>query len=162
LTRLLVVSDSHGKVDYIYDVIRKHQGDFDVFVHLGDKSYDMLSFLNDVSSLIMVKGNMETVFPDMNMEVEWERIVEYEGVKILATHGHRYSVHSTMVFLKKHALHLGINLVLFGHTHEQTVVNEDGIVYFNPGALQNRYYGMVRLHNGGVEAVEHCYLPERW
>jgi len=70
LTRLLVVSDSHGKVDYIYDVIRKHQGDFDVFVHLGDKSYDMLSFLNDVSSLIMVKGNMETVFPDMNMEVE--------------------------------------------------------------------------------------------
>jgi len=162
VTRLLVISDSHGKVDRIYDLIRKHRDEFDVLFHLGDKSYDMLSFLEDGFPLILVKGNMETVYPEMNMVVDWERITEYDGVKLLATHGHRYSVHSTLVFLKKHALHLGVNLVLFGHTHEQTCFEEEGITYFNPGALQDGHYGMLTLNSGKVTETKLLFLPDRW
>lgn len=162
MTRLLVISDSHGKVDRIYDLIRKHQGDFDVLFHLGDKSYDMLSFLDDGFSYVLVKGNMETEYSQVPMVVDWERVCEYDEVKLLATHGHRYSVHSTLVFLKKHALHLGVNLVLFGHTHEQACFEEDGIIYFNPGAFQSGHYGMIRLANGVVEKTELLFLPDRW
>jgi len=162
VTRLLVISDSHGKVDRIYDSIRKHRGGFDVLFHLGDKSYDMLSFLEDGFPVVLLKGNMETPYPDLSLRVEWEYIGEYENVKILATHGHRYSVHSTLIFLKKHALHLGVNLVLFGHTHEQACFEEDGITYFNPGALQHGHYGIVHLENGKVTETQLLFLPDRW
>ncbi len=162
MTRLLVISDSHGKVDRIYDLVRKHRGEFDVLFHLGDKSYDMLSFLEDGYPVILIKGNMETLSPDISMLVDWERVTDYDGVKILATHGHRYSAHSTLVFLKKHALHLGVNLVLFGHTHEQACFEEDGITYFNPGALQDGNYGIVHLDKGDITKTELLFLPDRW
>lgn len=162
MTRLLITSDSHGKVDRIYDLIRKHRGEFDVLFHLGDKSYDMLSFLHEGFPVILIKGNMETNYPEINSVVDWERIGDYDGVKFLATHGHRYSVHSTLVFLKKHATHLGVHLVLFGHTHEQASFEETGIVYFNPGALQSNHYGMVTLHDGQITETKLLFLPDRW
>ncbi|URA10352.1 YfcE family phosphodiesterase [Thermospira aquatica] len=162
MTRLLVISDSHGKVDRIYDLVRKHIGEFDVLFHLGDKAYDMLPFLEDGYSVVLIKGNMETLASDVSLPVDWEHLAEYDGVKLLATHGHRYSVHSTLVFLKKHALHLGVSLVLFGHTHEQACFKEDGITYFNPGALQDGYYGIVHLDKSAITKTELLFLPDRW
>jgi len=163
LTRLLIVSDTHGNVGKLDDLIRKYDKQYEYLIHLGDRSYDILSLQENIGNLISVKGNIEGQSTGLSRDnTPYEVLVELDGVKVFVTHGHRYSVKSTLIFLKKQAKKLGANLVLFGHTHEKYLEIEDDIMYFNPGALTDNDYGYISLDNGEIVSIEHVYLSERW
>lgn len=162
MARLLIVSDSHGNIGKIDDILRKYENNYDYFIHLGDRVYDMISFKDNVKNLIAIKGNIELQNPLQTDFGTQETILEIEGMKIFITHGSRYSVESTLVFLKKHAKKIGAQVVLFGHTHIKFLEFEDGILLFNPGALTDNDYGILELENGEVTSIEHSYLSERW
>ena len=162
MARLIIVSDSHGEVSKIDDILRKYENQYDYFFHLGDRSFDMISFEDKVKNPVIISGNIEMQEVSGKNYGIYEKQIEIEGLKVFATHGHRYSVHSTLLFIKKQARKIGANIVLFGHTHDKHLEFDDGILYFNPGALQNNDYGLIEIKDGEITSVEHAYLSERW
>ena len=162
MTRIIVMSDSHGNLALLDDVLRKHENQEKILIHLGDRCYDLLSLRDDLTNVYLIRGNIETQSVS-NYEIGMnEAIFDVENVKIFATHGHRYSVQSTMIFLKKEAKKIGAKLVLFGHTHEKSLELDEDILYFNPGALTNNDYGIIDIEGSEIVNIEHCYLQDRW
>lgn len=158
MTRLLIVSDTHGEVIRLSDLMKKYEGRYDVLVHLGDRVMDFFAVSEIPPASVVVKGNMETAGPGSESPNDW--IGEWDGVKVLATHGHRYSVHSTMVFLMREAKRLDSALVLFGHTHERFDETRDSIRYFNPGAFKSGDYGYAVLDKGNILEICHDRLTD--
>lgn len=165
MTRLLILSDSHGKIAYIDDILRKHNHQFDLLIHLGDQCSDMVSFLPSLDQYYLVRGNMESHLSDIEENPYYKKEgleIKLEGLSIFLTHGHRFSLHATSVFLHKESIKKGYQLVLHGHTHKKRNEVVDGIHYFNPGALTDRDYGMITLDNQKVVEAKHLHLTEKW
>ena len=162
MTRLLIVSDTHGNISKLDDLIRKYDKQYEYIFHLGDRSYDIQSLQETSGNIILIKGNIESSSGRSNDTGVYETLLEIDGVRGFATHGHRYSVKSTLIFLKKQAKKVNANLVFFGHTHEKYLEIDDDIMYFNPGALSDNDYGYITLDQGEIVGIEHGYLSERW
>ena len=134
--KILVVSDSHGAVDVLEKVIESHIHGVRHVFHLGDGCGDIgiLAHRYPDVSFHVVSGNCdefssnETSYPD-------KLIVSVGGKKILATHGHKYHVKMSYDRICYAALEAGVDICLFGHTHNQTSFEYERIYFLNPGAI---------------------------
>ncbi len=126
----IIISDTHGN----RTAVGKLQPLFkecDYIFHLGDVLSDVGAFRAEFQDkLKLVNGNC-----DLFKTGSDELVIEIEGVKIFATHGHLYSAKTTLYRLAERADELGCNIVLYGHTH---IAREDeiaGIKLINPGNM---------------------------
>lgn len=145
---IAVVSDTHRMQRYI-EAVRERIIDADVLIHLGD-NVDDIEELSDgfEGEVYAVAGNC-----DYSNEYPIERVIELEGAKILATHGHTYNVKCGLHNLYYRAQELGVNIALFGHTHQELVIREHGITIMNPGSVslprgKGRYIGFIEIKAG--------------
>lgn len=126
----LVVSDTHGNRRAL-DELEPVPGECDYIIHLGDYSTD--------GGYLQRKYPQKTYVINGNCELakvgEDEIVLEIEGVKIFACHGHRYSVKTTLEKLAQRAKELGCGIALYGHTHEARDDEIDGVALLNPGTL---------------------------
>lgn len=130
---LIILSDTHGnrkdveRLDGIF-------AESDLIVHLGDTSDD--------GGKIRAKYPEKTYLINGNCDFiklgEDELVLEVEGVKIFATHGHLYSAKHTLTRLAARAKELGCRIALYGHTHRADEREIDGVALLNPGTL-SRY-----------------------
>ena len=103
----------------------------DAVLHLGDHCRDAAWLREQFPDLDIrgVRGNCDYGGGgEDRLELEWE------GVKILATHGHLYNVKYTMDPLRNAAYFSGARLVLYGHTHFAEYREEGGVAFLNPGS----------------------------
>ena len=56
-----------------------------------------------------------------------EKVIELDGVKILLTHGHKYSVKRDLLQLALRANELNCKAVFYGHTHSARVDERGGV-----------------------------------
>ncbi len=133
MTKITVVSDSHGNRRTI-DGLDGIFSESDLIIHLGDTSSD--------GNYILGKYPHKTHVLNGNCEIfacgENEKILNIEGVKILACHGHLYSVKTTLHKLAQRAKELDCRIALYGHTHDARESEIDGVTLLNPGTL-SRY-----------------------
>ena len=126
---LAVFSDTHGNVEPMKRAVLSWAPD--VVLHLGDYSRDADWLRGQFPDLDIrsVRGNCDlgSAAPD-KLELEWE------GVKLLATHGHLYNVKYTLDPLMNAAYFSGAKLALYGHTHFSEYREEGGIMFLNPGS----------------------------
>ena len=128
--RIGVISDSHGDV-YSCKKAIKSMGSVDLIVHLGDFFRDAQNVSTEIKKdIIYVKGNC-----DYSSTIECDKIIQVENKKILITHGHNYNVKSNYNSLGFKAEAEGVHLVLFGHTHFAEVLENNNIIFVNPGSL---------------------------
>ena len=126
----VVLSDTHGNrraIDEISGILAENN----YIIHLGDTSGDG-GYIRSLfpGKTFLTNGNCDPVKLG-----EDELVIEIEGVKLLAVHGHRYSVKSNLYKLADRATELGCQLALYGHTHcaREDVIN--GVTLINPGAF---------------------------
>ncbi len=134
MTKILVISDTHGDTTLAEKVIKKNQ-DVDIVIHLGDYFRDAY-ILNELYPGIRfeyVYGNSDFMIGSVPME----KVLEVEGQRILLTHGHRYSVKWGLEKLKDKAYNDNIQLLLFGHTHVSQVTHGAGFIILNPGSISD-------------------------
>lgn len=149
MTKILVISDSHGRKDLVSRVVKEHF-DSNFIFHLGDFSQDMWDFAYE-ENIYVVKGNMDPFLPKADYAKE-EIFVDTENIKIWLLHGHRYEAHfSTQKMLDK-AIKNGLQLVCYGHTHKAEFQEKNGVYFFNPGALKSGEYGLIFIENGNIKA----------
>lgn len=149
--RIVVFSDSHGKLDWMI-AIMEHEQPSCVFF-LGDHERDGwdLSRLYPNTPLYAVKGNC-----DWGTGAE-EWLVEVDGKRFLLTHGHLYGAKTGLDRLVAAGQRVAADMVCFGHTHRPLCEREvEGVKLFNPGTIggpngQTVTYGLLTISKGIIK-----------
>ena len=149
--QVLVVSDSHGRVDNMKRAVERVQPD-DV-LHLGDCQRDLEKLRREFPGLPMegVPGNC-----DWGSYDQPERLIELGGVRILMLHGHTRNVKSSPMAAMYAAREYGAQVLLFGHTHQPLVDRSGDFWVMNPGCIgpsPRRTYGVITLEDGRVDCA---------
>jgi len=130
--RIIVISDSHGDYASLEKVLLRNT-DADWIFHLGDGERELDTFINShpmiAPKIIHVAGNCD--YASLSHDVFVLPVMHH---KILATHGHRYGVRSSLERLKMLAEEHGCDIILYGHTHIRDQRSEDGFYILNPGS----------------------------
>ncbi|MGB4985113.1 MAG: YfcE family phosphodiesterase [Erysipelotrichaceae bacterium] len=124
--KIVVVSDSHGKIQILQDIYLKHQHEAQYFLHLGDIEADQ----SYVSDYICVCGNN-----DYFGEYELERVVHIPQHNIFMCHSHQFFSSNRISGLVSKGKRLHCDIVCYGHTHVFHYEVKDNIVLLNPGSL---------------------------
>jgi len=142
--RVLVISDTHGTLTFVKRALES-RGGITHIIHLGDGMRDLekLQIEYPEISFYGIKGNndLSQLYPN-------EMYIELAGHKIFATHGHLYSVRTSVTKLYDKAHSLGADTVLFGHTHMKYDKEIDGIRFLNPSA-----FGTILITENKIEFI---------
>ncbi|MDR3596584.1 metallophosphoesterase [Clostridium sp.] len=154
---IAVVSDTHRMGKYI-NLAKEVVKQADILIHLGDNIEDVEVLERGFGGKVYaVAGNC-----DYSSKYPKEGIIEVNGKKIFFTHGDLYGVKSSMNNIYYRGRELSVDIVLFGHTHQQMIEKEQGIIFMNPGSIslprfKGRCVGFINIdENGDVDA----YLKE--
>ena len=127
--RILIISDSHGKTENV-DLIKEREGKFDLILHCGDGTEDFDYFADRFNCRVNgVRGNCDVFsreFAAQNLNIE--------GKAVHIEHGHRLPYFNDLALLDYACLN-GYDVVLYGHTHVQKLLNKDGRWVINPGSI---------------------------
>lgn len=154
MTKILVVSDTHGNKEEFKELVNSDS--FDYVLFLGDLLGDVQGL--GLKNLHCVRGNW-----DLDFKTPVEAFLEVENVKIMFTHGHKYSVKSGLGGLIKVARQEKCNFVCYGHTHVQKYDIVDEIGVLNPGAFSTfkggkRTYAVLEVDNKKINVNMLNYL----
>lgn len=134
--KILVVSDTHGKMENLREVIDIEQPDR--IYHLGDgQGVEDRIWMLSAAPCECVSGNC-----DFGVNLPHEVVLEVGKHVILLTHGHYYGVNYGYDKLIDVAEQKGCDVVLYGHTHVpciDKVASKSGKVFVvaNPGSISS-------------------------
>lgn len=135
MIKAIVVSDTHGKQNWMKQII-KDENPFEVLIHAGDmedRAEDVLGITD--YSVHIVKGNC-----DYGYDCPMEKIFHLGGRTVLLLHGFacggmRMSP-CNVEYMVSYARQKGCDMLIYGHTHVPDYeVLEDGFIVLNPGSL---------------------------
>lgn len=148
--KVLFVSDSHGLTTELEKLVEKHQNEVDLFIHCGDSELDPDH--PALKNYVVVGGNCD--FDERYSE----DIVKKIGNKtIFITHGHKYSVKSSLIRLAYKAKEVDADIVCFGHSHYLGAEMHQEILFINPGSIRlprgrmERTYVIVEIVEDGYQ-----------
>ncbi|MEK5216338.1 metallophosphoesterase family protein [Psychrobacillus sp. FSL H8-0487] len=127
--KLLIMSDTHSATKIMEQVIELHQGEVDAIIHCGDSELNANYFADN--PVHIVRGNC-----DIDDRFPLEELFPIEDAKVLVVHGHKYNVKSTLMPLFYRAQEVQASVVCFGHSHLLGAEMQQGILFINPGSLQ--------------------------
>ena len=144
---LAVFSDSHGNSKNMITAVEREKPDAVIF--LGDGVADAAKLMRAYPALPvrMLRGNCDHDAYD----VDESAILEYDGVRIFAAHGHNHGVKYRMDGFATSVLCSGAKLGLYGHTHRPVWNEAEGLQFLNPGSIGNRQfptYGLIEIKSG--------------
>lgn len=159
--KILVFSDSHGDILPMCEAVERERPDH--MIHLGDMVSDGRKLAQRFPQIPMeqVCGNCDGI-----VDTPEKKVLELEGRKILMTHGHIYQVKTGIGTATLAAREAGVDILLFGHTHEPLCDYYDGLWILNPGSCRRPLwswvkraqgtYGIINFDRGKVE----CRIAE--
>ena len=166
--KILVMSDSHGKYQLVFDVIYDN-ADADVIIHLGDGVSEVDEASRDVAGMrhlkamqiVKVRGNCDIFSAEPTTSFD-----NIGGHKFYCTHGFAVNGSATSVksklgidALALDAAKNGRDVALFGHTHKAFYEARSGVHLFNPGAVLKGEYGIITIDDQtGALSFEHKTL----
>lgn len=129
--KIAVISDTHGEQWTIDKAVFKTKDlEIDAWIHLGD-GYNEVQLIREKTGkeVFAVRGNCDFA-PNLPSEL----VLEFEGIKLLALHGHTCGVKydRTKLFYKMEEL--GCDIALYGHSHVSLVEASGRLLCINPGS----------------------------
>lgn len=128
MSKVLVISDSHGLTKELEVLRERHIDEVDLMIHCGDS--ELMPDDKSISGYLTVLGNCD--FSGYPLETE----SEIAGRKIFVTHGHRYSVKTSLMNLKYKAEEVGADIACFGHSHVLGAEVIGKTLFLNPGSIR--------------------------
>lgn len=153
MTRILVVSDSHGQAEELRRIARHvwdTYGAVDAYLHCGDGGLDLKRiepFLREHdprAKICLVRGNCDGYGYS---DVPEDRVVTLDGVGIYMAHGHLQDVRHTRWALAGDARLHDCSIALYGHTHEP-LMEMLSVLVLNPGCAGMGQYLVLELDKG--------------
>jgi putative phosphoesterase len=146
--RVGLISDTHGLVRP--DVFSALDG-VELILHAGDVGDGVLVELAAIAPIEAVYGNTDAT-DDPRLRQWIERTIG--GLRIHVSHGHELGSPTPERLLAKY----DADVIVYGHTHQQKVVESNGRLAVNPGAAGARRFklrpsvGLLTIQ-GGVASV---------
>lgn len=149
--RILVFSDSHGKISPAASVIERIPS-VDCIFHLGDHAADAdkLAEMFPKIQMYSVSGNCDFA-PHKNTDI----FVNLEGINFFLTHGHKYNVKSSLLSISLKAKSHNADFAVFGHTHCPLNERDGSLTLLNPGSCKNAAlstYAVIEIENNKARA----------
>ena len=142
-----LISDTHGLVRPA--VFPALEG-VELILHAGDVGEAVLEELMVIAPVHAVRGNTDPAgFPGLADALE----LELHGVRVHVSHGHELGIPTPEKLLAAYPA----DVIVYGHTHKQLVVNVDGRWVINPGAAGAQRFklrpsvGRMTIADGKVE-----------
>lgn len=155
MIRIGVFSDSHGDTKALaraFAHARAQFGPLDYVIHCGDGAKDLLQIdLKATSAVYAVRGNC-----DFDESYAKEKHVEIAERSVFICHGHQYDVKFDKTRLFYKSLELGAHITFFGHTHIAEIIENEGLILFNPGSVTRPKIGQTPSY--GLVEIEHKIL----
>lgn len=125
---IAAVADTHGKTESIVAHLMKVRPDYLLFA--GDFYKDGITIAKKLHiPAAVVAGNSDTT-----NRSQQEQVISLLNTKFLLVHGHQYGVKSSLNRLYYYAQQLGVDAVVFGHTHNPFCERLGGLWMINPGS----------------------------
>ncbi len=135
--KIVVVSDSHGRDDLLYD-LQEQYPNADAFLHCGDVKAPQENF----PGYLIVQGNNDYYY-----DLPAHRVLPLGGHRVLLIHSHQFSLpQARSADDRIYAQERGCDIVCYGHTHVADLHMADGVSLLNPGSL----------HYSGTETAVLC------
>lgn len=136
---LAVIGDTHGRTDHrLAGRTLAAVREADLVCHVGDFTttavYDAIE--SEAKELRAVQGNNDD--PELVARLPTVATFEWQGYRIVATHGHEHTDTALAMLARQEAA----ELVVVGHSHRPGIDRLDGATLLNPGSYaQPRGYG---------------------
>ena len=154
--RIGLISDTHGLVrPDVFSALDR----VELILHAGDVGEGVLEELAAIAPIEAVYGNTDPT-DDPRLRQAIERTIG--GLRVHVSHGHELgSPTPERLFAKYDA-----DVIVYGHTHQQKVVESQGRLVVNPGAAGARRFKLmpsvgVLTIEGGVAGVRLIELQVR-
>lgn len=141
-----VISDTHGRLkEKALEVLKGS----DIIVHAGDIGRpEILDALKEIAPVYAVRGNIDR--DGWARSLPLTQAIEVENKFI-------YVIHDiNMMDLDSRAA--GIDVVIYGHSHNPKKEEKNGILYFNPGSAGPKRFnlpiciGRIEIKDGSIDA----------
>jgi putative phosphoesterase len=129
MSKVLIVSDSHGLTKELQVLRERHLDEVDLLIHCGDSQ--LMHDDQAISGYVTVRGNC-----DFGSGYPLEAISQLSGRKIFTTHGHHYSVKTSLRELNNQAQKVNADIVCYGHSHILAADVIKGRLFINPGSIR--------------------------
>ena len=150
MTKLLLISDNHGNMEVVENILKKEN--YDISIHLGDSQLSE-SFIKKHFTYY-VQGNHDSYLPEKDIfEIEENRIIIGHGHYFLGFFNIFNAAKGAVSFAKKH----NANIVIFGHSHYPCNKIIDNILCVNPGSCylprnpEGRSYAIMKIDHQNVD-----------
>ncbi|HEY2374467.1 MAG TPA: metallophosphoesterase family protein [Gemmatimonadaceae bacterium] len=128
-----LISDTHGLVRP--DVFSALDG-VELILHAGDVGDGVLAELSAIAPVDAVYGNTDPT-DDPRLRQSIERMIA--GVRVHVSHGHELGSPTPERLLAKY----DADVIVYGHTHQQKIVDLGGRLVVNPGAAGQRRFRLM-------------------
>ncbi|NLD87727.1 MAG: YfcE family phosphodiesterase [Clostridiales bacterium] len=162
---IVIFSDSHGYREDMRAIISYLRPD--AVFHLGDDVQDA-KVISSLFPKLIVESVAGNSLSDVMSGEKKTKYVEYEGIRMMLTHGHDYRVKYTAGILADAARENNANIAFFGHSHEAFDETIQGVRCVNPGAMMVSYqaprsYAVLKCDKNRYE-IKTISLkePDRW
>ena len=142
--KLGIISDTHvGTIDEIPAAVRKALANVDIIIHAGDFTQKaVLDGLRAIGQVKAVRGNVDSTEVKGNLP---ERdVFEVGGKKIGLIHGSGAPWGITKRVKNQFS---GVDIIIFGHSHEPHNRYIRGVLLVNPGQAKNSF-GLLTIEDG--------------
>ena len=158
--RILIVSDTHGKLYNLEDVLER-TGPYDMLIHCGDVEGQEDWIENLAGCPVHIVAGNNDWMTDLPQEEEFE-IGKYRA---FLTHGHRYGVGMGPERLAEEGEDRDVDFVFCGHTHKPANEKIGNVRVLNPGSLsyprqegRNPSYMVMEFDQNGTPFIAIHYL----
>lgn len=142
--KLCIISDTHaGTIDEIPAAVRKALSEADLIIHAGDFTQEaVLAGLLSMGKVKAVFGNMDSA--ELKSRLPERDVFQVGGRKIGLMHG---SGAPWGIAERVKQQFSGVDIIIFGHSHEPCNSYIQGVLLFNPGQARDSF-GLLDIDDG--------------
>ncbi|MEG1131583.1 MAG: metallophosphoesterase family protein [Romboutsia sp.] len=123
-----IISDTHG---LLRSEVKENLRDCDLIIHAGDiGKMEIIEDLKKIADCEYIKGNCDK-------NIEFENMNKFKMIEI--NKNKIYVVHD-IANIDQDLKSLGVNIVIYGHSHKKESYEKDSILYINPGSVGPRRF----------------------
>ena len=127
-----LISDTHGLLRHdVHDALKG----VELILHAGDVGgEEILHELRTIAPTLAVRGNTDAPAPYLETEI----VREIGGLTVHVSHGHEIGRLTPDRLLARYPQ----DIVVYGHTHRQFLLEWEGRIVVNPGAAGQRRFDL--------------------